>query len=77
VLLEGVEVADGGRAGNGRDEPDVGQRVLADVVAAGLEPGRERGGAELDDPIPLDTPGSLTVSRLERAEPQRLSLRSG
>jgi hypothetical protein len=68
VLLEGVEVADGGRLRDRRPQADVRERVLGDVSAARGEPVGQRRSVELDDPLALDPAGREPAGGFERAE---------
>src|SRR5919199_4117605 len=77
VLLEGVEVADGGRVQHGRAQVDLGERVLrvpSSLAAAGEE-GLERLRRELDDDVALDDAGPAALEvvplRAEHAQPHR------
>src|SRR5438046_2058650 len=73
VLLEGVEVADGGWAAHRREEAHLCQGVLGVCprLAAAREERLQRLGGELDHPLALDPAGPashLVLDRREHAE---------
>jgi len=68
VALESVEVPHGGRVRNRRQEANLSQSALGDVLPALGQPCGQRRCAKLDDPLPFDPAGSGATFSLERTE---------